>query len=81
MNQDYYQYIHQIHQKQLEINRLHVGLSSKPPKNPALRKRFLLSMSDALLGLGQRIRPAEFQIQVQVRQAQEGALEINAEGC
>ncbi len=81
MNQDYYQYIYQIYQKQLEVNHLHEGLSSRPPNNPTLRKRFLLSMSDALLGLGQRIRPAEFQVRVQVSQANEGALEIKAEGC
>jgi hypothetical protein len=44
MNQDYYQYIYNLHQSQ-------------------------------------RIRPAEFQVNVQVRQAHEGALEAKAEGC
>lgn len=81
MNQDYYQYIYHIHQKQIEIGHLDAKLNSRSPKNPTLRKRFLLSMSDALLGLGQRIRPVEFQVSVQGAQAQEGAMEIKAEGC
>ena len=81
MNQEYYQYIIQIHQKQVEIYHLHKELSNISPHNPTLRKRFLLSMSDLLLGLGQRIRPAEFQVHVQGNQAHESALEIKAEGC
>ena len=81
MNQDYYQYIFQIHQEQVEISHLHKELSNTSSHNPTLRKRFLLSMSDLLLGLGQRIRPAEFQVHVQGSQAHEGALEIKAEGC
>jgi len=81
MKQDYYQYIFQIHQEQLEINHLQRELSNTSPHNPSLRKRLLLSMSDLLLALGQRIRPAEFQVHVQGSQAHEGALEIKAEGC
>jgi len=81
MNQDYYQYINQVHQKQLNIYHLHQEMRDFSPKNPTLRKRFLLSTSDALFGLGQRIRPAEFQVHVQVSQTHEGALEIKAEGC
>ena len=81
MNQDYYQYIYNLHQRQLEIDQINAALNNRSPNNPTLRKRFLLSMSDALLGLGQRIRPAEFQGNVQVRQAHEGALEAKAEGC
>ena len=81
MNQDYYQYIHQIHQKQIGISHLHAELSKASPNNPKLRKRVLLYMSDLLLGLGQRIRPVEFQVHVQGGPAQEGTLEIKAEGC
>jgi hypothetical protein len=81
MSQDYYQYIYKIHQNQLKIDHLNSELSGRSPRNPTLRKRFLLSISDALLGLGQRIRPAEFQVKVQVSQSAEGSLEINAEGC
>ena len=81
MNQDYYQYIQQIHRKQVEINHLQGELSKASQNNPNLRKRFLLYMSDLLLSLGQRIRPEEFQAHVQGGQAHEGTLEIKAEGC
>jgi hypothetical protein len=81
MNQDYYQYIYQIHQEQLEIDRLNSKLHGRSPDDPNLRKRLLLSMSDALLGLGQRIRPAEFQVKVQVGQSPDGTLEIKTGGC
>ncbi len=81
MNQDYYQYIYQIHQEQLEIDRLNSELHGKSPGDPTLRKRLLLSMSDALLGLGQRIRPAEFQVKVQGRQSPDATLEIKTGGC
>ena len=79
MNQDYYHYIHQIHLRQNEIDRVNTSLSGKSPARQSLRNRLQLTMSDALLGMGQRIRPAEFQIQVS--QQQEGALEIKAGGC
>jgi hypothetical protein len=79
MNQDYYHYIHQIHQRQIEIDRINASLSGKTHARQSLRNRLQLTMSDALLGLGQRIRPAEFQ--VQVSQQQEGTLEIEAGGC
>ena len=81
MSQDYYRYIHQIHQKQIEIDRINTALSGNSPARKSLRNRLQLSMSDALLGLGQRIRPAEFQVKVQVSQQQESALEIEAGGC
>lgn len=81
MNQDYYQYIYQIHQEQLEAGRLNSELNGMSPGEQSLRKRVLLSMSDALLGLGQRIRPAEFQVKVQVGQSPEGTLEIKTGGC
>jgi hypothetical protein len=77
MNQDYYHYIHQIHQNQIEIDRINMALSGKSPARQSLRNRLQLYLSDALLGLGQRIRPAE----VQVSQQQEGVLEIEAGGC
>ena len=77
MNQDYYHYIMQFHQKQLKIDRVNNALHAMPPYRTPLRKRFLLTMSDALLGLGQWIRPAEFQ----VSQPQDSAFEIKTGGC
>jgi hypothetical protein len=79
MNQDYYHYIHQIHQRQIGIHRINRTLSGKSPERQSLRNRLQLSVSDALLGLGQRIRPAEFQ--VKVSQQHEGVLEIETGGC
>lgn len=81
MNQDYYDYIHQIHQRQYEIGIIQMDLNEASRENPTLRKRSLLYLSDALLTLGQRIRPAEFRGQIQGTQAQDGKLEIKAEGC
>jgi hypothetical protein len=81
MNQDYYDYIRQIHQRQYKISIIQMDLNEASRENPTLRKRSLLYLSDVLLTLGQRIRPAEFRVQVQGVQAQEGTLEIKAEGC
>ena len=81
MNQDYYQYIYHFHEKQLEIDRINAALRGTSPKQTPLRKWFLLSMSDALFGLGRRIRPVEFQVDIQVSQSNEGSLEIKAGGC
>jgi len=81
MNQDYYDYIRQTNQRQFEASLIQMELNEATRENPTLRKRSLLYLSDALLTLGQRIRPAEFRVQVQVGQAQEGTFEINAEGC
>jgi hypothetical protein len=80
MNQDYYNYIIQTHQKQVEISHLHQKPGRPVPDGPNLRKRFLLFSSDLLLGIGQRIRPAEFAVQVQAPQSHEGSLDINS-GC
>ncbi|MFN2211960.1 MAG: hypothetical protein ACK2UE_02710 [Anaerolineales bacterium] len=80
MNQDYYNYIMQIHQKQVKISHLHQGTGRSTSENPNLHKRFLLFTSDLLLGIGQRIRPAEFAVQVQAPQSHEGALDIES-GC
>lgn len=81
MNQDYYRYIYRIHQKQVEINHLQQKVNQTTPRNPSLRMRFLLYASDLLLGVGQRIRPAEFRVHVHGGQAPEGSLEIKAGGC
>jgi hypothetical protein len=56
-------------------------LNNASKENPTLRKRSLLYLSDGLLTLGQRIRPVEFKVQIQVRQAKDGTLEKKAEGC
>lgn len=81
MNQEYYDYIRQIHQRQYEFSVIQMELKRAFQANPTLRKRSLLYLSDALINLGQKIRPAEFQAQIQGTQAQEGKLEINAKGC
>ena len=81
MNQDYYDYIRQIHQQQFEDSLIQMELNEASRENPTLRKRSLLYLSDVLLTLGQRIRPAEFRVQAQGVQPQEGTLEIKAEGC
>ncbi len=81
MNQVYYDYIRQIHEQQYSISINQRDLKKDSQENPTLRKRSLLFLSDALLSLGQRIRPAEFQVQIQNGQAQEGRLEIKTEGC
>jgi hypothetical protein len=81
MNQDHYDYIYQIHENQREIAHLNSIVQANSPRYPTFRKRFLLSMSDALLGLGQRIRPAEFRVKIQGNQSPDVALDIKAEGC
>jgi len=81
MRQDYYDFIRQTHEQQFEIARLHQMLKTVAPENPTLRKRSLLYLSDMLLSLGQRIRPAEFQVQVHGGQTHDGSLEITAKGC
>ncbi len=81
MNQDYYRYISQIHKQQLQISQQQMGLSRVSPRRSSLRSRFLLSISDVLLGIGQRIRPAEYQVHVHPGGVQDGSLEIEAGGC
>jgi hypothetical protein len=81
MKQEYYRYIHELHLKQVEKNHLLTSINKRATGQPALRKRFLLAMSDTLLGLGQRIRPAEFQVQVHAGHSHENVLEIKAGGC
>ncbi len=73
MNQIYYDYIQELHEQQLGISQRHRELQNSSPIRTTLRSRSLLTLSDLLLNLGQRIRPAEFQVQ--------GTLEINTEGC
>ncbi len=81
MNQDYYNYIRQTHQRQFEASLIQRELYDASREYPNLRQRSLLYLSDGLLTLGQRIRPVEFRVQNQVGQAQDGTLEIKAEGC
>ena len=81
MNQDYYEYIRLIHEGQLKVALQQRELKNLDPDNPTLRKRALLYLSDALLNLGQRIRPAEFEVNVHGAQSQESTLEITAKGC
>jgi hypothetical protein len=81
MNQDYYDHIRQIHQKQFEISITQMELENASQEKSTLRQRSLLYLSDALLSLGQRVRPVEFREQIQGGQAQDGKLEIKAEGC
>lgn len=69
MNQDYYDYIRQTHQRQFEASLIQMELNNASKENPTLRKRSLLYLSDGLLTLGQRIRPVEFKEQIQLRQA------------
>ena len=81
MHQDYYDYIRQTHQRQFEASLIQMELNTASREHPTLLKRSLLYLSDGLLTLGQRIRPVEFRVQIQVRQAQDGTLEKKAEGC
>ena len=81
MNQVYYDYIRETHQRQFDAGLITMELNEASRENPTLRKRSLLYLSDVLLTLGQRIRPAEFRVQVQGVQVQEGTLEIKVEGC
>ena len=81
MNQDYYEYIWQMHERQYKIALEQRELQVSSPDNPTLRSRSLLYLSDLLLTLGQRIRPAEFRADIHGVQAHEGTLEIKAKGC
>jgi hypothetical protein len=76
MNHIYYDYIQELHEQQLGISQRHRELQNSSPSRTTLRSRSLLTLSDLLLNLGQRIRPAQFQVQVR-----DGRLEINTEGC
>lgn len=81
MNQDYYEYIRQTHERQYKIALQQRELLVSSPENHTLRSRSLLYLSDLLLTLGQRVRPAEFRVDVHGVQAHEGTLEIKAKGC
>lgn len=74
-------YIYYGHVRELHKHRHTVTYGQRPTrtpsaKNTSLRSRSLLVLSDFLLNLGQRIRPAQFQVHVH-----DGALAINTEGC
>lgn len=76
MDQIYYDYISDLHRQQYSMSQIQKQLQNLPPRKPNLQNRSLLMLSDLLLNLGQRIRPAQFQVHVQ-----NVALEINPEGC
>ena len=81
MNQEYYQYIARIHQKQLELSHINTALSKISPERPSLLPRTRLFISDALLLLGQRIRPSGFKGRYEVLQTKEGVFEAKVKGC
>jgi hypothetical protein len=81
MNQDYYEFIRQMHQKQYQVYLLQMELKKTSRVNPTLRKRSQLYLSDLLLNIGQRIRPTEFKVHIHPGQPHDGTLEIKAEGC
>ena len=76
MNQIYYDYIRELNETQYKIAHQQRQLQTSSPKRTSLHSRSLLLLSDLLLSLGQRIRPAQFQVHVH-----DGTLEINTEGC
>jgi hypothetical protein len=81
MNQEYYQYIAQIHKKQLEISRTNTAVSNNSPGRPALLYRVLLFTSDTLLLLGRRIRPTGLKGRYEVLQVNESVFEAKVKGC
>lgn len=81
MNQDYYEFIRLTHEKQLKVAHQHRVLNLIKSDHPTLRKQVLLFLSDGLLSLGQRIRPAEFEVHVHGAQSTESTMEITAKGC
>jgi hypothetical protein len=81
MNQDHYDFVRLIHQQQYESHLLQMELNKDSRQNPTLRQRSRLYLSDVLLNLGQRIRPAEFRVHEHAGGAHDGTLEIKAEGC
>jgi len=72
----YYDHIRDLHKHRHTIPQGQLKSEISSPKNTTLGSHSLLILSDLLLNLGQRIRPAQFQVQVHV-----GTLEINTEGC
>jgi hypothetical protein len=76
MDQIYYDYISDLNRQQYRISQIQRQLQNLPPRKTPLHNRSLLLLSDLLLNLGQRIRPAQFQVHVH-----DGTLEINTEGC
>lgn len=81
MNQEYYEFIRSIHVEQLKVAIQQKELKLLGADSPTLRKRTLLYLSDTLLNLGQRIRPAEFEVHVHGTHAHEGTIGITAKGC
>jgi hypothetical protein len=81
MDQDFYDFIRQNPRRRFEANLNQMELNKASRENPPLRKRSLLYLSDVLLAIGQRVRPAEFRVHVHVGQAHDGTFEVNAEGC
>lgn len=81
MNQEYYQYIARIHQKQLEVSRTSTALSNNTADRPSLLYRSLLFTSDTLMLLGRKIRPTGLKGRYEVLQANESVFEAKAKGC
>ena len=73
----YYEHVRELHRHRHTMPQNQMEMQISSPKNTTLRSRSLLVMSDLLLNLGQRIRPAQFQVHVHGG----GTLEINTEGC
>jgi hypothetical protein len=81
MDQMYHQSIGQTHELQYMVAVQQRTSWEAAPKNPTLRSRSLLYLSDLLIALGNRLRPTDFRVDVHGMQAREGILEINAKGC
>lgn len=77
----HHDYINKTIQREFEVAQLLRKAKEATPENPTLRKRTLLYLSNVLLNIGQRIRPAGYRVQVHGVQAQDGTLEIDAKGC
>ena len=72
----HYEHVREIHRHRHAPPQGHRPIQAPPAKTTSLSSRSLLAISDFLLNLGQRIRPAQFQVQVH-----DGTLVINTEGC
>jgi hypothetical protein len=65
MNEIFYDHIRQQNERLLRTVQMEKELQALRPEQISLRARLLLYTSDALLGLGQRIRPKELRPHVQ----------------
>ena len=76
MNQINYDFVRELHEEKYRIAQRQRQLQSSSLGWTSLYSRSMLMLSDLLLGLGKRIRPAQFQVHVH-----DGTLETNPEGC